>query len=171
MNHEWKETNDMIRWPTDDMEVVRTYVNLVYTHTIASRDNGGELTGLSLTQELFFLGQLYVLCERLLDVSAKNAIIAAIIAVTGEPTNNGWVAPPTVMIKHVYEGTPESSPLRRLLVDMYLCLDTADLSDKTARLPHEFLCDFTVALRSAPGLPPFERPTDIMWYYEASWED
>lgn len=62
---------------------------------------------------------LYILAEKLHDVSAKNsAIIAAINVTKMKSESRDWAAPSLVTYNSVCEGTPRGSLARSLVMDM-----------------------------------------------------
>lgn len=66
------------------------------------------------------LCELHVLSERLLDITAKNAVTAAMFDLTKLRNKvNGWVVPSSNAVRKVYEETPDGSSLRRLLADLW----------------------------------------------------
>jgi hypothetical protein len=58
-----------------------------------------------------------VLCEKLQDIDAKNAILQAMLA---EIRGTSILSLSAITIQTIYNGTPESSPARSLLLDMFV---------------------------------------------------
>jgi hypothetical protein len=86
----------------------------------------------------------YVFAEKILDQAYKRAILATIAAVQRDAPD----FPCAEAFAIIYEGTPEGSPARRLLVDMYAygADDAADWSREFELLPHEALVDIMRAM-------------------------
>ena len=89
------------------------------------------------------LGKVYVLGEELMDIALKNDVLDTIIATATEANcyPNGKV------IAAIYDGTPSSSPARRLMVDFYSILArNKSWADEFENCPKDFLVDVMKAL-------------------------
>jgi hypothetical protein len=86
----------------------------------------------------------YVFAEKILDTPYKRAILATIAAVQRDAPDY----PCAEAFAIIYEGTPEGSPARRLLVDMYAygAHDAPDWGREFELLPHEALVDVMRAM-------------------------
>jgi hypothetical protein len=72
--------------------------------------------------------QLYVLAEKLQDVLAKNDILIAVVDVSQMRSAEMMSAVPRLTTASVlYEGTPYTSPARRLVTDMCSTLPVATI--------------------------------------------
>jgi hypothetical protein len=124
----WKEEKiRLVSLPDENPYTFGLYLNFVYTGQIfTKRRSQAALSRLDLDafkqhveseyQDLF---RLYVLAEKFHDVTAKNAAIMAAIDVTRMESGSGdWAAPSLVTANSIYEGTPEGSLARRLIMDM-----------------------------------------------------
>ena len=151
MNGNWVESKDrLVKLPEADVKVFGVYTNMVYTNKLTSRDASSEerTTKKTLYEEYVFLSKLYVLAESLQDTLAKNDVVKAMVAVAKEtPTDGSWVIPPTAAVKILYEGTSANDGARKLFVDLWKCASLSRLSEKSQRLPYEFLCDLAMVLR------------------------
>lgn len=101
--------------------------------------NTGAVNGYEL------LAELYVLGERMLDSSIREAVLKQMVQLG----NSSWIysaawAPPTKSINTIYTGTTAGSPARRLLVDLNVSFGRTDWN--TADADHEFLFDLTQAM-------------------------
>jgi hypothetical protein len=68
------------------------------------------------------------MAEKVLDIAAKNAAIATAIEVTQSRNLKGeWQVINNVIIKTVYNGTPQDSPARRLVTNMYSALSLKEI--------------------------------------------
>lgn len=66
------------------------------------------------------MSKLYILAERLVDITTKNRVLDAMLSKSREKQDDRLCRYPnidTVLI--IYERTPSKSPARRLLVDFY----------------------------------------------------
>ncbi|KAF1835360.1 hypothetical protein BDW02DRAFT_568098 [Decorospora gaudefroyi] len=113
----WQQDHDehMVTLPDDDPEIFRLYINLVYAGRLVTRGS----------DEWKKLCRLYVLAEKLQDLTARNAIIDGMHAFFSELVSKSALlfdieGPiPSESSKELYEGTPERSQARKLLVDLY----------------------------------------------------
>jgi hypothetical protein len=142
---------------------VAAYAHWLYSGTIPTRDFdhvGGaksdaiwcDLVCLSCVRERMMeyvnvddeKATFYVFAEKILDQAYKRAILATIAAVQRDAPD----FPCAEAFAIIYEGTPEGSPARRLLVDMYAygADDAADWSREFELLPHEALVDIMRAM-------------------------
>ncbi|KAF2869130.1 hypothetical protein BDV95DRAFT_453386, partial [Massariosphaeria phaeospora] len=91
----------------DDPAVVEAYIQYLYTRQVAfpsvAHDNWT------------YLASLYVLGEKFIDISFKNAVIDTMLDYHEERSS----FPPYKAVKIIYEGTPLFSPARKLVLDMY----------------------------------------------------
>lgn len=97
------------------------------------------------------LSKLYVLAEMLMDEDTKNVVLAAILDKSKEVSVNGTLSYTYYLdgtsIQIIYDRTPEGSPARRLLVDLYTTF--GDETFKLAEfpdLPKDFFFDLAVNL-------------------------
>ncbi|KAH7138058.1 hypothetical protein B0J11DRAFT_500303 [Dendryphion nanum] len=112
-----------VKLPEDSPDTFAAWVHWAYTSELAitSRDTkDNKWTAQEIRDEYDSLCTLYLLADKLLDVSATNAIIIAIFEVSRiKDTESGWHVPPLIVVKMVYDGTTAADPLRRLLVDFW----------------------------------------------------
>jgi hypothetical protein len=130
--------------------IFETYLGLLYTGKIYVKPqdiknlqegyDGGEFGDMS---------RLYILADRLQDDHSKNRVINSLVAFL----KNGGALPGWSEVADVYRGTPELSPLRRLLIDAYVAADReAWLPEQAAELPKEFFIELSneLLVRRAP---------------------
>lgn len=81
----------------------------------------GKVAGHAYDLEIMPLCNLFVLAEKLQDVTAKNAIVDVVVATSNEKRADGcyWYPGPD-FINVVYSGTSTFSPMRKLPVDFYI---------------------------------------------------
>jgi len=129
MNGKWAEADSRaVKLPDDKPETFALYLNFVYTgQLITMRKSAEELAILTedtfvdyIVDEFDDIFRLYVLAEKLQDASAKNAAITAAVEVAQlKSVAKKCTVPSLSTANHVYEGTPEGSPARRFLADMW----------------------------------------------------
>jgi hypothetical protein len=99
--------------------------------------------------EYILLSKCYVMDEKFMDIAFKNTVLAALMdAHDNQPFyRSRYPGQPAINI--IYGGTLESSPARRLLVDIWVdsavddCLEVKHLNDY---LHHSFVLEFPRAL-------------------------
>ncbi|KAI8939496.1 hypothetical protein NX059_003267 [Plenodomus lindquistii] len=150
MSGNWKEAMDRkVSLPEDDANTFRVYVHLLYTGIVAvssekapAYDDGSE--------EFDNIARLYVLAEKLQDVKAKNAAInAMLIAKRTMRINNSCCSPTSSCIQIVYAGIANKSPMRKLLVDIFVRYAQKGwhvIASEDACLPLDFYHDLTRSL-------------------------
>jgi hypothetical protein len=134
---------DNVDLPDDDPNTVKLYLNLVYANQLVINGTGQWLK----------LCQLYVLAEKLQDTTSKNKIIDGMLVFSQElvketplSVNSKRMLPAAATVK-LYEGTPDRSQARKLLLDLYSDFgDESWLRSEQTELPAEFICDVAVRL-------------------------
>jgi hypothetical protein len=117
---EWLENQKhRISLPDDDPRIVDLYLQWIYSGRIFSRQStdGGPGDG----KEFDLLIDGFVFGEKVQNGDFKDAVVDALIesfAVT-DKKGQRW-CPATPWVDRAYAGTPEGSPLRRLLVAIYV---------------------------------------------------
>lgn len=122
----------------------------------------GKAPGTSDTDNMRYkdLAELYILGEKLIDAPFQNTLMASII----ESLKTGALTPDMESIKVMYNGTPESSPGRRISVDK--CAWDMDwraqcLEDLDPEQDAEFSVDLLRAMAQC-------RPC-VSWGYSRPW--
>ncbi|KAF2158361.1 hypothetical protein M409DRAFT_31115 [Zasmidium cellare ATCC 36951] len=143
LKKEWQEGQKrQVPLPADRPKVVDLYVHWLYTGKIFVRplleETGENNTESAIIVELFLFG------EKVQDGNLKDAAIDALIMATNTQDKDQKLWYPTNTIEDAYNGTPASSPLRRLLVDMYISHGHGPWIKGTE--PIEFLVDLSRAL-------------------------
>ena len=137
------------------MESFSVYLQWLYTGTIVISDEhlddmntGKDLSNKDRTQLAadYFgaLFQLVILADRLGDLALSNATLDAILR-----TNQQLGYGPTVdNVRLAYEALPESSSLRRLVVDYYsYIVDPSFMTQNGKEFPGEFIFDVMLRLK------------------------
>lgn len=143
----WKEGQEgRVPLPTDDPAAFALYVQWLYRDRIFSSQDMGDAGGNR--EEIDLLIEAFVLSEKLQDQNFKDAVIDTLAHAVDTPDGQDtrWY-PRSAAVDRAYRGTPESSPLRKLLVDMHFFhgradwLDGATNADFLKDLAKEFLED------------------------------
>ncbi|KAK3112819.1 hypothetical protein LTR53_010500 [Teratosphaeriaceae sp. CCFEE 6253] len=114
LNKEWKEGQKRkVELPEEDCSDFSRYVHWLYSGKLAVKQSTGE--------PLYHVRvALYILGEKIIDSRFQDSVVNAIIATTRETVGPGnRVYPNMRNVRRIYKNTPEGSPARRLLVDMY----------------------------------------------------
>lgn len=139
--------------PDDNPETFKLYMILTYSDQVASKRER-----LFYINEWTSLTQLYVLAEKLQDRKAKNLIIDAMHEFLrntlpkgfgGYQSQEQWsqVTLPYESLIDLYEGTPEGSPARKLLVHFHANRYCASyLTAGRDKLPKDFIYELAVHL-------------------------
>lgn len=151
----WRESaENTIVFPEDNLDAFKVYLHLVYTNEIVSDEiKKAEIVSDEITKaEWLLLCRLYVLAEKLQDTAAKHS---AIDAMRKHGEENAWrpgmkLWDPAA-INELYLGTPDRSPARRLVVDLYALLGKSDwLECRLSKLPKAFLYDIALSMIEYP---------------------
>jgi hypothetical protein len=173
----WREGDEgIIRLPEDEPDVFANYVQFLYAKKLPIYKELSKPEGFTpvitakgkkeypefyasmlaaAQREYTMLAKLYVFCEKIQDVTTKHALIFAFVEST-QKVRGGitQLFPITQVIRHIYNGTLASDPLRAFLVDCYVYMGHSGWAEeKYDKFPHEFLYDFMVGtykVRTAP---------------------
>ncbi|KAH6010119.1 hypothetical protein HBI67_171860 [Parastagonospora nodorum] len=147
----WKESEERtVNLSENEPDVFRVYLKYLYTGTLAVKNAacGGNDDSSIVADEYATLSKLFVLAEKLMDEDGKTAILAAISARSQEPFSDKILYYPAIdSVQIIYEGTPEHSPARKLLVTLYTNFVTfAFVTEKSDAVPKDFLHDLSLSL-------------------------
>nr|WNZ75802.1 hypothetical protein [Trichoderma harzianum] len=157
MKAHWEtSTSGSIALKEEDPEAFEIYLHWLYFESLPVQNDSPGLEG---NTEYIQLAKAYTLGEFLQDVDFKDAVLDVILIKTRSKASDGqtWF-PIGPVIRYIYEGTPESSAARRLLVDLYTYHGHGDWLKKWAAkddLPKQFLLDLAIAAltkRSCPSV-------------------
>ncbi|GAB7333774.1 hypothetical protein MBLNU13_g05298t1 [Cladosporium sp. NU13] len=117
----WKEGQTRVtKLPEDDTETVGQYLDYVYGDRLPTY---GQRTPDQTDAMYLALARLYVFGVRVLDVAIRNTIVEHFIAFSST-INHGLPGyhyyPGSAAVDAIYEGTTAASPVRRLLVNLYV---------------------------------------------------
>lgn len=132
--------------PDDEIDTFELYLHMVYYNEIAciAEPTSGKDIG---NFEHVCLARLYVLCEKLQDVKAKNCVVQALMdSIYKKRTDNKWYIPLPPPINIIYKGNVKGSPARQLLLDVFTYSVKAEwLTEPTLDgYPGEFLQELAV---------------------------
>jgi hypothetical protein len=148
---EWKEGQEhRVPLPDDTPSIVDLYIQWTYSGKILSRKTPVEEEGADEQErknesafDLLIGG--FVFGEKIQDGNFKDAVLDALVHTVTTPNEKGVCWYPTKSwVDQAYVGTPEGSPIRRLLVDMYTYHGKADWLDGQKNV--DFLADLAGCL-------------------------
>ena len=148
LSKKWREGGSReIELPHDDYDVVAAYVDWLYFGKIASKPIAPPELPID-DGEYDFLARLYSFGEKIQADLFCNTVVDAMTLKTDVLAADGTrTFPSHAAIAALYSGTPNDSPARRFLVDMYVEFGTEKWIPDEADLNHvEFLTDLTRAL-------------------------
>jgi hypothetical protein len=125
--------------PGEDPKIFRDYLALVYSGNTYVKFKAQEFDTQSY-EKVYKICQLYVLADRLQDTKSKTLIIDVMLS---EAHKDGQLAVSKKTILLVYKNTPETCPLRNLLVNAYAIYSPGIYTDK---FPKRFLFDLAATL-------------------------
>lgn len=145
MKPEWSSMRDnprVISLPDDDPDAFALYRTWIYSGKLAISPDVPFSAETADERDAHYstLAYAYVLGERLLDIAFKNAI--ADVYVLNARGHEGMRSqyPTRDDIRTLYDGTGPGSPIRRLLVDIWVCRGKVEwLEEDDDILPREFL--------------------------------
>lgn len=161
----WREGQERrIELPEDHPDLVNAYAEFVYDKNVSDlcENERGNWTSQDLADEYYHQANLYVLGEKLQDDEFCNAVITKFInlidASHGVTASNTRHYPSTITVRTIYEGTPQGSPARKLMVHLYCTYAREDWLNKSNSISHslgcpEFLLDLAtkmITLRDQP---------------------
>ncbi|PNP57774.1 hypothetical protein THARTR1_01932 [Trichoderma harzianum] len=155
MKAHWEtSTSGSITLKEEDPEIFEIYLHWLYFEILPVRNDSPGLEG---NIEYVQLAKSYALGEFLQDINFKDAALDAILIKTRSKASDGqsWI-PFGSTIRHIYEGTPESSAARRLFVDLYTYHGHGDWLTNWANkddLPKQFLLDLAIAVLTQRSRP------------------
>jgi hypothetical protein len=125
LKKEWKEGQTrIIKLPEDNVESVTHYLDFVHGEGLPSESikHAEDVPdGSSDTHPNRLLIGLYILSERVLNTTLQNAVIKEILRLVSlTHTKSRRNVPSLHAISEIYKGTTDGSPVRRLMVDLYV---------------------------------------------------
>lgn len=144
MGSDWKEAKErVVKLPEDDSDIFRTYLHWLYCGTFPCRED--KFTNV----EHFHHAKVYVFGDKMLDTCFCDAGIDAMIDKYNTlTTRNTRLVPDSDIIRYIYDNSIASSPVRQILVDMYVVQAKKEwLHERTASdYPPEFLLHLALGL-------------------------
>lgn len=157
---EWREGQERrIALPDDYSLVIDLYLQWVYSGKIFSRKSPSEEQGeVEKVMEFSLLIGSFLFGEKVQNGDFKDAVIDALIHSVSKPDNKGNRRYPTEgTVDRAYQGTPEGSPLRRLLLDMHIIHGHGKWVEGQTNV--EFLAALAGRLLDNKGMPEPQDPT------------
>jgi prefoldin beta subunit len=163
MKPEWAELRDepdSIDLSSYSPEDVKVYAHWLYAGTIPTK-NFDYQNGTKSDPIWLDLANAYVFGEKIMDSKYQCAILETFAAIQGEAPDFPCAEAFTI----IYDGTPERSPARMLLADMYAygAHDAEDWKKEFDLLPSEALVDIMramVRVRREPHDRPWAKSTE-----------
>jgi hypothetical protein len=122
MKKEWAEGQArVIKCPEDDLETMTDYLTFTYTGTLPT-SNLVEGCPTPTYAAWTSLAKLYILGDRVLDTRIRNAVVSEIVRISTTRDKGGHTNFMGTAVSNMpFDSTPEGSPIRRLIVDEYVC--------------------------------------------------
>lgn len=137
LNNCWKEGKEWtVALPEDAPDVFGCYLHWLYASEIACTDA---------EPGFLMLAKLYVFAQKALNTTLQDQVLDAMVVASRKSKSFPCEAP----VNKLYEFTEEGSPVRRLMVDMYLTYGSSawiEKGDGKPKFTTEFLVDLTKAL-------------------------
>lgn len=120
---DWKEGQEhRISLPCDSTVAVGLYIQWIYGGKIFTRPGkgGAEDKDKATYSETSLLVEAFIFGEKIQDGDFKDAVLDAIIvSIHDSGKDHQFRYPSSTTVERAYEGTPEGSPLRKLMVDIH----------------------------------------------------
>ncbi|KAL3477662.1 hypothetical protein BJX99DRAFT_269739 [Aspergillus californicus] len=148
MNHPWKESQERcVKLPEDDPRSFEIFAHWLYFGKLAVNS---EETSIEIDDRYLQLAKAYVLGNKLLCIKFQNDIIDAFIEKSDWRGEHGvGLFPDEDCVMVVYGNSMPSSPIRRLLVNMYVEHGDGSWlrkSEGAGIYPRAFLTDLAIEL-------------------------
>ncbi|KAI9676800.1 MAG: hypothetical protein M1829_002895 [Trizodia sp. TS-e1964] len=163
----------IIKLPDEDPKIFGCFLHWLYNKRLRTPTDGIDVLDKTNKKVIpwMVLIQLYLLGERLQVAGFKNAAVDALALKSAKGQE---ALPAAHAIHHAYENTHDSSPLRRLLVDLFIWRSTAatlEHDETRDALPRDFFVDLaTSAMRLIEdGLTGPNTASEVLFasdYYE-----
>ncbi|KAK4542312.1 hypothetical protein LTR36_006965 [Oleoguttula mirabilis] len=154
LNGTWKEAKDKtVKLPKQEPGIFAVYLQWLYTGDLILceatpedlKDKPHEDRQSAALEHYGLLVPLAILADSLADSMLSNVVVDAILRVK----YNMHFAPGPDQVRRAYGNLPENSPLKRLLVDMYLYdVGVAFVERIKASLPNDFVFDLMIAAKN-----------------------
>ncbi|KAM3421107.1 hypothetical protein BST61_g1521 [Cercospora zeina] len=153
LNGQWKDGKDKnVKLPDDNPEEFDVYAEWLFCGKIASGTSKNvKPTKNEVWSEQDLLSRLYVLGEKLIDDEFCDCTLRALVELSKVTDEHGErYHPGGGHVRTVYDGTMQSSPIRKYLVDLYCQEISKDWfsEDQVQHYPKQFFVDI-----AREGLP------------------
>ena len=148
LHGQWKESDDkVIELPDDSPTVFFTYLQLLYTSKLPIKAKNTRQDDKVSRHEYDILVELYVLAEKFQDVETRNIAMDAMIAKSRSERS----VPGMYNVQRIFDDTPEGSPLRKFVTDLYADIGSEhQLHTNCGRPPPDFLFELSRKLLKMP---------------------
>lgn len=153
MKEEWATSRVDARTVTlvdEDPAIFKIYLHWLYFKTFptVTTKNTGRFN-----HETGMLGKSYVMGEMLMDTAFKNAVLVAFRdALLNQPFYKP-LRPGSSIVKTIYDGTPEGSPGRRFMVDVWVREAKENWAIHLDDMPLAFTLDLSKAFMACARTP------------------
>ncbi|KAI4668738.1 uncharacterized protein J4E78_002566 [Alternaria triticimaculans] len=146
INGNWPKKKDrIVKLPKDDPKIFALYVNLIYMGVLYNEPDASKMTPVEFQAHTLSTVKFYILAEKLQDKQAKNAALETLhIEVTTDSSDDRL--PNAEIVELMYKNTSEVSLGRRLMVDIWTCISTKSILEKSEGLRRDFLVDLAYSL-------------------------
>ncbi|KAF2122118.1 hypothetical protein BDV96DRAFT_682126 [Lophiotrema nucula] len=152
MNGSWKEAEDkVVELKEDDPITFQRYQSLIYAGSAAFPDPEKDQSrvGYAVLNLQKALVRIYILADKLQDTKSKALVTETLLAVRRKSwkmvdgTSEDY-AFSSSLIRIIYDDTPDSCPLRRMVVDDYAEVASGNWLARREHFPPEFIYDLAV---------------------------
>ncbi|KAK3636982.1 hypothetical protein LTR56_013878 [Elasticomyces elasticus] len=146
---EWsRQSSDEVRLPDADHSAFNIYVNWLYMRGIA-RSSLEDDDEDAQSEEWLNLADAFVLGDALVDSEFQASVLETLRFMSGSRQRKSFWAVATEVVAVIYNGTPTGSPVREVLLDLFLLHADGQLpDDEILALPEEFLQELEKAPQS-----------------------
>lgn len=169
MKPEWNPAKDEIRvvdLTDDEPGIFEVYLHWLYFNKLPPVLMERPKSDGTTVQEFRGLAMCYVLGEKIVNKSFKDAILDALINALDDRTSKNKRVPGESTIDIVYEGTLPTSRGRKLLVNLWAHRIGSEWSTYLDDFPHDFVLEFAKKLWKVKTHKYSTRdPTQEKWRY------
>ncbi|KAK3703248.1 hypothetical protein LTR37_014588 [Vermiconidia calcicola] len=151
----------LIHLPEIETPAFEAYIQWMYSHEIVINECESVEEASKTRKQYSELIELYVVGDRLENTNLRNEVMTALVQLQEQSDPN----PGCKNVSRVYKETPESSPLRRFVLDSWLDADPDEaipyMKYMRLKFPTEFIFDMALELfqgKTRPAVRPVDRP-------------
>lgn len=139
--------------PGDEPDIIEAYLGWLHDGIVEAPASSNAFD-----QTFPFLAKLYVLDEELQDSAFCNAVMDTVLKEMDKPQWSSVQLPSPKAVNTLYNGTPDGSPARDLMVDLhvkYFTFEKSDMDDYCGEFLPDMLVAATKAIAYADYKPQF----------------